>query len=127
MDVRSAVVPTAQIVLAACIGVLTVLGWFATDAASAGARVVGGPAFSWFVVLPMTGIVALGLFDWQMGRGPVLMRAADVAAFALAGIELSLGTTGFARWLAGAIALAAAIGLAASFLITPPRPSGWRH
>jgi hypothetical protein len=127
MDLRSAVVPTAQLVLAACVGILAVLGMFAADPAVAGARVAGGPAFAWLVILPMTGIVALGLFDWQTGRGPSILRAADVAVFILAVLELSTGTTGFARWLAGAIALAAAIGTAGSIVIPPPRRAGFRR
>ena len=127
MDIRSAVVPGAQLVLAACIGIMAVLGILAGDPAVAGATVVDGPRFAWLVVLPMTGVAALGLFDWQTGRGPAILRAGNVAAFILAGIELAMGTPGFARWLAGTIALAAAIGLAGSLLVPPPRRPGFRR
>jgi hypothetical protein len=127
MDLRSAVVPTAQLVLAACLGILAVLGMIASDPAVAGALVVIGPSIAWLVVLPMTGIAALGLFDWQAGRGPGILRAGNVAIFVLAALELGSGTPGFARWLTGAIALAAAIGMAGSIVIPPPRRAGFRR
>ncbi len=127
MDLRSVIVPTAQLVLAACLGILSVLGLFSTDQATPGAQVVGGAAFTWLVVLPMTGVVAVGLFDWQTGRGPTILRTGNVAAFVLAALELSAATIGFARWLAGAIAIAASIGFAASILIPAPRRAGFRR
>ena len=127
MDLRSAVVPTAQLVLAACLGILAVLGMIASDPAVAGALVVIGPSIAWLIVLPMTGIAALGLFDWQAGRGPGILRAGNVAIFVLAALELRSGTPGFARWLTGAIALAAAIGTAGSIVIPPPRRAGFRR
>jgi len=127
MDLRSAVVPTAQLVLAACLGILAVLGIIASDPAVAGALVVIGPSIAWLVVLPMTGIAALGLFEWQAGRGPGILRAGNVAIFVLAALELRSGTPGFARWLTGAIALAAAIGVAGSIVIPPPRRAGFRR
>jgi hypothetical protein len=94
---------------------------------SPGVRVVGGFGWAFFIVLPLSGIVALGTFDWQIGRGSTVLRVADVAVFVLAMLELSLGTIGLARWLAGAMALLAASGLAASFLVAPPRRAGWRR
>jgi hypothetical protein len=127
MDVRPVVVPIAQLVLAACVGTLAVLGMFSTDPAIAGALIDPYPASGWFLVLPLTGIVAFGLFDWQAGRGPGILRAGNVAVFAFAVVELSMGTTGFARWLTGAIAIAAATGLAASIIITPPHRAGFRR
>jgi hypothetical protein len=127
MDVRSAVVPTAQLVLAACLGILAVLGMIDTDPAVAGALVVLGASIAWLVVLPMTGIAALGLFDWQAGRGPGILRAGNVVIFLLAAAELREGTPGFARWLTGTIALAAAIGLAGSIVTPPPRRAGFRR
>jgi hypothetical protein len=110
---------------------LAIIGLFGTsgtrgDEPDPGAVVVGGFGFALFIVLPQIGIVALGLFDWQMGRGTGILRAADLAAFALGGLELSLGTIGVARYLAGVIALAAAVGLASSILVPPPRRAGWR-
>ncbi len=120
-----------HMLLAGAVALLAVLGLFgtgsATDDGAAGARVVGGFGFALFIVMPQIGIVALGLFDWQMGRGPNLLRAADVAVFALGCLELSLGTVGFARYLAGSISVLAAAGLAASILVVPPRRAGWRH
>jgi hypothetical protein len=114
--------------LAATVAMLAVIGLFGTgDADSAGTTVVGGFGFNFFIVLPQIGIIALGLFDWQLGRGTWIVRAADVAAFVLAWLELSLGTVGLGRDLAGAIALLAAGGLAASILIEPPRRAGWRR
>jgi hypothetical protein len=127
MDVRAAVVPAAQLILAGCIGILAVLGLFTSDPATAGATIVDGPRFLWLVILPMTGVVAFGLFDWQTGRGPFILRVGNIAAFAMAGVELAMGTPGFARWLAGAIALSAAAGLAGSLLIPPPRRPGFRR
>jgi hypothetical protein len=88
---------------------------------------VVGPEIAWLVILPMTGIAALGLFDWQAGRGPGILRAGNVAVFVLAALELGAGTPGFARWLAGAIALSAAIGLAGSIVNPPPRRAGFRR
>lgn len=130
MDARRAVVPAVHMLLATAVAMLAILGLFGTaatrsDASDPGA-VVGGFGFALFVVLPQIGIVALGLFDWQMGRSAAILRAADVAAFAVGGLELSLGTIGIARYLAGAIALAAAVGLASSILVPPPRRAGWR-
>src|SRR4051794_26098112 len=126
MDARSAVVPVVHTVLAGGIGILAVIGMFGTDSGES-AAIIGGSQFALFVVLPMVGIVMLGLFDWQMGRGSWILRAADVAVFALATVELSLGTSGIVRWLVGGVALLAAAGLAATFLITPPRRAGFRH
>jgi hypothetical protein len=118
--------------LATAIALLAILGLFGAsvrqgDASDPGAVVVGGFGFAFFIVLPQIGIVALGLFDWQIGRGAGILRAADIAAFGLGGLELSLGTVGLARYLAGAIALLAAVGLAASLLVAAPRRAGWRH
>jgi hypothetical protein len=131
MDPRAAIVPTIHTILAAGLGVLAVIGLFGTgsgaQSGTVDGTVVGGVEFAAFIVLPMVGIVMFGLFDWQMGRGPGILRAADVAVFALASLELSLGATGFGRWLAGALALLAAAGLAASLVIEPPRRAGFRR
>jgi len=130
MERRRAAVPAVHMLLAGAVGLLAVLGIFGTgpandDAARGSNFVVGFESF--FVVLPQIGAVALGLFDWQIGRGPNLLRAADIVVFALGCLELSLGTVGFARDLAGAISVLAATGLAASILVVPPRRAGWRH
>jgi hypothetical protein len=117
--------------LATAVAVLALIGLFGTAGTSPGddpsVTVVGGFGFSLFVVLPQIGIVAFGLFEWQMGRGPIVLRAADLAVFILGCLELSLGTVGVARFLAGAIALLAASGLAVTLLVAPPRRAGWRH
>ena len=126
MDARSAVVPVVHTLLAAGLGILAVIGMFGTDSADS-AAFVGGYQFALFVVLPMVGIVMLGLFDWQMGRGSGILRAADVAVFFLASVELSLGTVGIVRWLVGGVALFAAAGLAATIVTTPPRRAGFRR
>ena len=125
MDVRAIVVPVAQMLLAACIAFVAVLGLFGTDVS--GGQIVGDASVAWLIVLPIVGVVVIGLFDWQTGRGATILRAGNVAAFVLAMLELRLGTTGFARWLSGAIALLAAAGLAASFLIERPHRAGFRH
>ncbi|HET9614543.1 MAG TPA: hypothetical protein VFP22_07005 [Candidatus Limnocylindrales bacterium] len=128
MDPRRAVVPAVQMLLATAVAILAVIGLFGTgDGPGRDTTVVGGFGFNFFIVLPQIGIVALGLFDWQAGRGVWILRAADIAAFALAALELSLGTVGLARDLAGAIALLAASGLAASIVVEPPRRAGWRR
>src|SRR3954452_9017618 len=98
---RRTVVPAVHMLLATALGMLAILGLFGTagtrsDAPDPGAVVVGGFGFALFVVLPQIGIVGLGLFDWQMGRGAGILRAADLAAFALGGLELSPGTIGIA-------------------------------
>lgn len=131
MDPRPALVPALHTLLAAAVGVLAVIGLFGTGSGDSGGAapvaVVGDVRFAAFVVLPLVGIVMLGLFDWQMGRGAFILRAADIAVFALAAIELSLGTTGLARWLAGGMAIVAACGLAASLVIEQPRRAGFRR
>ena len=126
MDARSAVVPVVHTLLAAGLGILAVIGMFGTGSGES-AVFVGGYQFALFVVLPMVGIVMLGLFDWQMGRGSGILRAADVAVFVLATVELSLGTVGIVRWLVGGVALLAAAGLAATNLTTPPHRAGVRR
>ena len=116
--------------LATAVALLAVLGLFGTSGSGQGdapVAVPGGAGFAFFVVLPQIGIVALGLFDWQMGRGPWVLRAADVAVFVLGMLELSLGSVGVARWVAGAIALLAATGVATSIVVEPPRRAGWRR
>ena len=116
--------------LATGVALLAVIGLFGAtgpDPGDAPVAIPGGFGFAFFIVLPQIGIVALGLFDWQMGRGPWILRAADVAVFILGMLELSLGSVGVARWLAGLIALLAAAGIATSILIEPPRRAGWRH
>jgi len=125
MDVRSIVVPVAQMLLAACIAFVAVLGLFGTEVTDG--QVVGDASVAWLIVLPIVGIVVIGLFDWQSGRGATILRAGNVAAFVLAMLELSLGTTGFARWLSGAIAMLAALGIAASFVIERPHRAGFRR
>ncbi len=131
MDPRPAIVPALHTLLAAGVGLLAVIGMFGTAAGTgstdAAVPVVGDVRFALFVVLPMVGIVMLGLFDWQMGRGAGILRAADVAVFLLAGVELSLGTSGLWRWLVGGLALLAAAGLAATIVIDPPRRAGFRR
>jgi hypothetical protein len=128
---RRAAVPAVHMLLAGTVALLAMLGLLGTGSAgddtTAASTVVDTVRFAFFVVLPQSGIVALGLFDWQMGRGPNLLRAADVAVFALGCLELSIGAVGFTRFLAGAISVLAAAGLAASILVVPPRRAGWRH
>ena len=115
--------------LAGAVAVVAVLGLFGGGSSDAdpGAVVVGGFGFAAFIVLPEIGIVAFGLIEWQTGRGSGVLRAADVATFILGGLELSLGTVGLARWLAGAISLLAATGFASTLLVDAPRRAGWRH
>ncbi|HEY7133008.1 MAG TPA: hypothetical protein VH440_12210 [Candidatus Limnocylindrales bacterium] len=131
MDPRPALVPTLHTLLASAVGVLAVIGLFGTgstdSSGGAGVTVVGGAQFAAFLVLPLVGIVMFGLWDWQMGRGAWILRAADVAVFALAALELSLGTTGFGRWLAGGMAILAASGVAASIVVERPRRAGFRR
>src|SRR3954452_6244620 len=119
---RRTVVPAVHMLLATAVAMLAILGLFGTTATRGappdpGAGVGGAFGFALFIVLPQIGIVALGLFDWQMGRGAGILRAADAAVCVLGCLELSLGTIGLARYFAGAIALLAATGLAASILV----------
>lgn len=86
-----------------------------------------GFQLSLFIVLPLSGCVAFGLAEWQLGRGSTILRVADVAAFTLGLLDLSLGATGLGRWLAGGIAILAASGIAASIVVAPPRRPGWRR
>jgi hypothetical protein len=125
MDVRANVIPAVHMLLAGCIAFVAILGLFGTEVADG--QVVGDASVAWLIVLPLVGIVVFGLFDWQTGRGATILRAGDVAAFGLGVVELSLGTTGFARWLSGAVALLAASGIAASFVIEPPHRAGFRR
>jgi hypothetical protein len=127
MDLRAAIVPAIHTLLASGVGILAVIGMFGTGSAGEGTVLVGGAQFAFFVILPMIGIVMLGLYDWQVGRGSGVLRAADVAVFALAALELSVGTTGVVRWLVGGVAVLAASGLASSFLIPAPHRAGFRR
>jgi hypothetical protein len=129
MDWKRAAVTAIHILLASTVAILAVIGLFGTggQGGEGGTVVAGGFGLAFFIILPIAGIVALGLFDWQIGRGPGTLRAADVAAFSLASLELSLGTIGLVRWLVGLIALLAASGLAATLLVVAPRRAGFRH
>ena len=69
MDLRPAIVPAIHTLLASGVGILAVIGMFGTGSAGEGTVLVGGPQFAFFVILPMIGIVMLGLYDWQVGRG----------------------------------------------------------
>jgi hypothetical protein len=126
MDLRAAIVPAIHTLLASGVGILAVIGMFGTGSAGDD-TVLGGAKFAFFVILPMIGIVMLGLYDWQVGRGSGVLRAADVAVFVLAALELSVGTTGIVRWLVGGVAVLAASGLASSFLIPAPHRAGFRR
>jgi hypothetical protein len=128
MDPRPAIVPVLHTLLASGVGILAVIGLFGAESGAGQPAAWLDPSpFALFVILPLIGIVMLGLFDWQMGRGTGILRAADIAVFALATLELSLGTTGFVRWLVGALAVLAAAGLAASILIAAPHRAGFRR
>ena len=125
-----AAVPAVHMLLATAVASLAVLGLFGASGPGQSdppIAIPGGFGFALLIVLPQIGIVALGLFDWQMGRGPWMLRAADVAVFVVGMLELSLGSVGIARWLAGGIALLAATGVATSIVIEPPRRAGWRR
>jgi hypothetical protein len=125
VESRRGLVVAIHVVLASVVAILSVIGLFG-DRGDGGTTLVIGFQLSLFVVLPMIGMVAFGLAEWQLGRGPGVMRTADVAAFLLGALLLSLGETGVTRWLAGAVALLAAAGLAASVIVTPPRRGGFR-
>jgi hypothetical protein len=129
VDPRPAAVATVHTLLASAVAILAIIGLFGTGSSDVGDGVVvmGGFWLSFFFVLPLAGTVALGLFDWQIGRGPGILRAADAAAFVLAGTELSAGAVGLIRWLVGAIAILAATGITTSLLVAPPRRAGFRR
>ena len=127
MDLRPAIVPAIPTLLASGVGILAVIGLFGTGGASEGTMLAGDWKFAFFVILPMIGIVMLGLYDWQVGRGSGILRAADVAVFALAAVELSVGTTGIVRWLVGGVAVLAASGFASSLVVPAPHRAGFRR
>src|SRR3954453_10677435 len=110
MDGRQALVSAIHFVLASTVAIIALIGLFGTRGDEGAGTVVIGFQLSLFVVLPMIGIVALGLADWQVGRGTTMLRAADIATFVLAALDLSLGATGLARWLAGGRGAAARVG-----------------
>ena len=120
---------TTHLLLASLVAILAIIGLFARplEDGDRGISLVGGFPVSFFIVLPMSGIVAFGLLDWQMGRGASFLRAADGVAFLLALVELSLGVAGLARWMIGTMAILAAAGLAASLLVPAPRRPGFRR
>ncbi|HET7471975.1 MAG TPA: hypothetical protein VFJ71_02515 [Candidatus Limnocylindrales bacterium] len=120
---------TTHLLLASLVAILAIIGLFAhpLEDGDRGISLVGGFPVSFFIVLPMSGIVAFGLLDWQMGRGASFLRAADGVAFLLALVELSLGVAGLARWMIGTMAILAAAGLAASLLVPAPRRPGFRR
>jgi hypothetical protein len=125
VESRRGLVAAIHLVLASIIAILAVIGLFG-NRGDGGTTLVIGFQLSLFLVVPMIGIVAYGLAEWQFGRGPGIMRAADLGAFLLAALLLSLGETGLTRWLAGAVALLAASGIAASVIVIPPRRGGFR-
>ena len=127
MDIGRAVVAGVHMALASAVAILAIIGLFARSAEQLGATIVGGPAVSFLIVLPLSGIVAFGLLEWQMGRGPNVARAADLAVFLLAGLELSEGASGVGRWIVGLIAILAACGVASTLLVTAPRRPGFRR
>ena len=139
MDVRSATVPIVHALLAGLLGILTVvmaLGWQDLLASASSANdphgyvrvfVTTGVWGFLLIFVPLIGVVLLGMFDWQAGRGPTVLRAGDVAIFVLATLQLSSNAAGVDRWLAGALALLAASGLAASLVVEPPRRAGFRR
>jgi hypothetical protein len=139
VDVRSATVPIVHAALAALLGILTILmalGWqdLLASATSAGdphgyvrVFVTTGVWGFLLIFVPLIGVVLVGTFDWQIGRGPTILRMGDVAIFVLATLQLSSSATGVDRWLAGALALLAAGGLAASLIVDPPRRAGFRR
>jgi len=129
-------VSTIHLVLASTIAIVAVIGMFGTGSGAADpssataatrAGIPGTFELAILVVLPLAGVVAFGVADWQLGRGAMILRAGDVAAFALGMLDLSLGATGLGRFLAGAMALLAAGGLAGSIVVTAPRRPGWRR
>src|SRR5262249_55906345 len=126
MDPRRAIVPALHTLIASGVGILAIIGLFGAESAGQPAIGLDNSRFALLIIVPLIGIVMLGLFDWQLGRGTGILRAADLAVFALATLELSLGTTGFVRWLAGGLAVLAAAGLAASILISAPHRAGFR-
>ena len=119
-------VATVHVLLASLVAIIAIIGLFGTRDGAVGAVVIGFQ-LSLFIVLPLSGSVAFGLADWQLGRGPTILRVADVAAFTLGVLDLSLGATGLGRWLAGTVAVLAAAGIAASIVVSAPRRPGWRH
>jgi hypothetical protein len=123
---RHGLVTVIHVLLASTIAIVDVIGLFGNRGDGSGPGLTIGFQLSLLIVLPMIGIVAFGLTEWQLGRGPGFMRAADLAAFLLGALMLSLGETGLTRWLAGAIAVLAASGIAASVLVVPPRRGGFR-
>ena len=125
MDRQSAV-SMVHLLLASSIAIVAVIGLFGTSEPAAG-RVAVESQLSLLIVLPLAGSVALGLADWQMGRGPLILRTADAFTFLMATVELSLGVAGPARWAFGTMAILAATGLAASFLVAAPRRPGFRR
>jgi hypothetical protein len=129
VELGRTVVVTTHMLLASLLAILAIIGLFArpVDGAALGVALIGGFPVSLFIVLPMSGIVAFGLLDWQMGRGPTILRAADAFAFLLATLELSVGVAGAARWLIGTMAILAAVGVAASIVVAAPRRPGFRR
>jgi hypothetical protein len=113
--------------LASAVAILAIIGLFPGSADELKVSIMGGFAVSLLIVLPLSGIVAFGLLDWEVGRGPGIARAADAAAFLLASVELSEGAVGLGRWILGVIAILAASGLASTLIVTPPRRPGFRR
>ena len=122
-----AVVAAVHMTLAAAVAILAIIGLFPGSTDGLRVTVMGGFAVSLFIVLPLSGIVAFGLFDWEVGRGPGVARAADLSVFLLATVELSEGAAGLGRWIVGIVAILAAGGLASTLLVTPPRRPGFRR
>src|SRR4051794_34630144 len=133
MELGRPIVAATHLLLAASIAIVAIVGIFGVPGHATSfddnpiSAITGGFWFSFLIVLPLAGIVSLGVADWQAGRGSGILRAADLAAFLLAALELSAGTAGIIRWLVGAIALLAAAGIAGSVLVDAPRRPGFRR
>ncbi len=139
MDVRSATVPIVHATLAGLLGIVVIVmavGWQDLLAAASAPDdphgyvrvfVTTGVWGFLLIFVPLIGVVLVGTFDWQVGRGATILRSGDVAIFVLAALQLQSSATGVDRLLAGALALLAAGGLASSIVIDPPRRAGFRH
>jgi hypothetical protein len=122
--VRDAV-PFLHATLAALIGLASALMWGVMSGDGNGLAFMGLVGIE-LMLVPLAGVLIVGLLFRSAGRGQTMLRAADVASIVvgLVGLSAALGSI---QWLiAVIIAAVATAGLLVTFLEPAPRRGGWR-
>ena len=119
------VVPFLHATLAALIALASALVWGVMSGYGNGIAFMGLIGIE-LMLVPLAGVLVVGLLFRSAGRGQTMLRAADVASIVvgLVGLSAAVGTI---QWLiAVIIAAVATAGLLVTFLEPAPRRGGWR-